>query len=77
MSRFSLNDFFFKTNLFINGAANNTNKATNFDLCLIPVPKFPTPTAKAITYDTKINKISFKALSRHIDFKFFIIKEIK
>ena len=32
-------------NLFNKGAASKIKIITNFDLCLIPVPKFPTPTA--------------------------------
>ena len=35
--------FFTGINVFIKGAANNINITANFDLCLIPVPKFPTP----------------------------------
>ena len=30
------------------GAANKINIITNLDLCLIPVPKFPTPTPNII-----------------------------
>ena len=34
------------TNFFIKGAANKTIIIVNFDLCLIAVPKLPTPIAK-------------------------------
>ena len=38
--------FFLKTILLIKGAANSININANLDLCLIPVPKFPTPIPK-------------------------------
>ena len=42
-SSYFLSSFLKKNNLLINGPANIIKTITNFDLCLIPVPKFPTP----------------------------------
>ena len=39
---------FKREKLLSRGAANKIRITVNFDLCLILVPKFPTPTAKTI-----------------------------
>ena len=54
--------------LGIKGPANINKKNINFDLCLSPVPKFPTPIPKNTIYASNIKNITLRASSFKIFF---------
>ena len=64
-------------NLLIKGAAKNINIMTSFDLCLIPVPKFPTPNENTKIYASNIIKTILKVGFLQITFKLIKIKKTK
>ena len=60
--------------LLIDGAASKIKIITNLDLCLIPVPKFPTPKEYVNMYDSNIIKIILVTGLFQIILIFFKIK---